>query len=128
MTILELTVSLFILTTAMLAIVQLLSATAGQRRTIEQRRIALQAVANEAERVARLSWDEATPDKLTSWEAPAELTAILPSAKCTAEVSDEAGPPKARRICLQVDWTNSVGQPVEPTAVTIWKFAREGGQ
>src|SRR5262245_11918968 len=127
MTVLELTISLFVLTTAMLAIVQLFSATAAQRRTLEKRRMALEAVANQAERIARLSWDETAPDRLTAWEAPAELLAVLPGAKCTADVSEETGAPKARRIRLQVSWTDSMGQPVEPAAVTIWKFTREGG-
>src|SRR5437762_10762011 len=54
MTLFELTVALFILTTAMMAIVQLMAATASQRRSADQRRIALQEVANQAERVALL--------------------------------------------------------------------------
>jgi hypothetical protein len=128
MTVLELTVSLFLLTTAILAIVQLLSATAGQRRTLEKRRMAHQAVANQAERIARMPWEQTAPDKLTEWEAPAELLAVLPGAKCTAQVSEESGTPKARRIRLCVSWTDSVGQTVEPTAVTIWKFANGEGQ
>ena len=41
-TMFELTVAVFILTTVMLAIVQLMAATANQRRFVDQRRIALQ--------------------------------------------------------------------------------------
>src|SRR5438552_759514 len=123
MTIAELMVALLIMTTAMVAIVQLLAVTGGQRRTIEQRRIALQEVANQAERVALLLWDETEPDKLTTWQASADLTAALPQASCTAEVNEEAGPPKLRRIRLFVTWPDAAGQGREPVAVTIWKFA-----
>ncbi len=123
MTISELLVALFILTTAMAAMVQLLAVSAGQRRMIEQRRIALQEVANQAERVALLSWDEAAPDKLTSWQPSAELSAAMPQATCTAEATDEAGPPQARKIRLSVNWPNAGGQMREPIAVTVWKFA-----
>src|SRR5437764_12237062 len=125
MTIAELMVALFIMTTAMVAIVQLLAAAGGQRRTIEQRRIALQEVANEAERVAILSWDEAAPEKLTTWQPSAELTAALPQATCTAEVSEEAGPPVARRVRLSVTWPNASGQMREPIEVSLWKFREE---
>jgi len=123
MTIAELLVALFIMTTAMAAIVQLLAVTASQRRTLEQRRFALQEVANQAERVALLSWDETSPEKLTTWEPSAELAAAMPQATCTAEVQDAAGPPQARRIHLSVNWPNAGGQMREPIAVTIWKFA-----
>lgn len=125
MTISELMVALFIMTTAMVAIVQLLAAAAGQRRTIEQRRVALAEVANEAERVARISWDESAPDKLTTWQPSAELKTVLPQATCTMEVTEEAGPPAATRIRLSVAWPNSVGQMGEPIAVSLWKFKQE---
>src|SRR5436190_20650787 len=125
-TLFELMVALFILTTAMAATVQLTAVTAGQRRTIEQRRIALQEVANQAERIALLPWEETARDKLTTWRPSADLTSALPQAACTAEVSDEPGMPRARRIRLLVAWPNAAGQLVDPVAVTIWKFAEEG--
>src|SRR5437773_8036558 len=123
MTITELMVALFIMTTAMAAIVQLLAVTAGQRRTIEQRRVALQEVANQAERVTLLSWEATAPDQLTTWQPSPELTAALPQATCTAGVNEEAGPPQSRRVRLSVTWPDAAGQMREPIAVTIWKFA-----
>src|SRR3954454_24912121 len=93
MTLFELTVALFILTTVMLAIVQLMAATASQRRSVDQRRVALQEVANQAERVALLSWDEITSQKLTTWEPSADLKLALPLAECKVDVQEEpAGP------------------------------------
>jgi prepilin-type N-terminal cleavage/methylation domain-containing protein len=126
MTILELLVALFVLTTAMAALVQLLTVAASQRRLLEQRRIALQEVANQAERVALLNWNETAGDKLTSWQSSADLQGVLPEAKCTAAVSDEAGSPAARRIRLSVVWTNAAGQSVDPVTLTVWRFAPEG--
>jgi len=126
MTVLELLVALFVLTTAMAALVQLLTVTAGQRRLLEQRRVALQEVANQGEHVALLHWNETAGDKLTSWQASADLQAVLPLAKCTAAVGDEAGPPAAMRIRLSVMWTNAAGQPVDPVTLTVWRFAPEG--
>jgi len=119
-------VALFILTTAMAAIVQLTAVTASQRRTIEQRRTALQEVANQAERIALLPWDETAADKLTTWQPSTDLATALPRATCAAEVTDEPGTPRARRIRLLVTWPNAAGQIVEPATVTIWKFSAEG--
>jgi hypothetical protein len=124
MTVLELTVALFILTTAMVAIVQLVATTATQRRAIEQRRIALQEIANQAERIALMSWDETAPGLLTSWQPSSDLSAVLPQATCTAQITDEAGSPTYRRIRLLLIWPNAAGQPLEST-LTIWKFRPE---
>jgi hypothetical protein len=125
MTIAELLVALFVMTTAMVAMVQLLAAVGGQRRTIEQRRAALIEVANEAEQVALLDWDEISPDEFQTWQPSAELAAALPEATCTAEVTEEISLPAARRIRLSVNWPNASGQLREPIAVTIWKFKEE---
>ncbi len=125
LTIAELLVALFVMTTAMMAMVQLLAAVGGQRRTIEQRRVALTEVANEAERAALLSWDEIAPETFTTWQPSAELIATLPEATCRAEVTEEAGQPVARRVRLSVNWPNAGGQMREPVAVTIWKFRED---
>src|SRR5688572_27806204 len=102
MTVLELTVALFILTTAMVAIVQVVATTATQRRAIEQRRIALQEIANQAERVALLPWDDTAAEKLTTWQPSSDLSAVLPRATCSVQVANETGPPSSRRIRLQL--------------------------
>jgi len=125
MTLFELTVALFIMTTVMLAIVQLMAATAGQRRIVDQRRVALQEVANQAEHVALLPWDEVSANKLTTWEPSADLKKVLPQARCDVEVSEETPGPSGRRVRLSVTWTDSAGQEVEPASVTIWRFAGE---
>jgi Tfp pilus assembly protein PilV len=123
MTLFELTVALFIVSTALVAIVQLVAMTASQRRTLDQRRIAELEVANQAERMALLPWEQASPEKLTTWEPSANLMTALPQAKCAVAVAEEAGPPVARRIRLKVTWTNPAGQEMQPAALTMWKFA-----
>ena len=125
MTIMELLVSLVILGAAMAALVQLVVLTARQRRSLDQRRVALQEVANQAERLALVAWDETTPERLKTWQPSADLVAALPRATCQASVRDESGEPARRRIRLEVVWTNAAGQAVEPVTLTLWKFAPE---
>jgi Tfp pilus assembly protein PilE len=122
-TLIEVTVALLVLSAAMLALVQMLSLATQQRRLTEARRIALEEVANQAERVAALPWEGVTADKLTTWEPSASLLAAIPHAKCQIAVSDEPGPPAARRIHLEIAWTDSDGQPALPVGLTVWKFA-----
>jgi Tfp pilus assembly protein PilV len=121
-TLIEATIALVVLTAAMLALAQMVTLSARQRRLTEARRIALQEVANQAERVAVMAWDDAAPDQLTAWEPSAELIAAIPAAECSVAVTDEPGPPAGRRVRLEVRWNDAAGQPVTPAGLTLWKF------
>jgi Tfp pilus assembly protein PilV len=123
MTLLETTVALFIVSAVLLAILQLVSVTANQRRTLEERRIALQEVANQAERLAMLPWEQTAPDELKEWQPTDDLLAVSPKAKCSITVSPEAGRPLARKIRLSITETTAANEPIELAALTIWKFA-----
>ena len=125
MTLLEVSVALLVLTVAMVALVQLISLSVRQRRMDDQRSLALQELANEAERLAVLPWSELTAERLGSWQPPAEVSAQLPAAKCQVAVQDEAGPPAARRIDLSLGWINSVGESVTPVELTFWRYSPE---
>jgi hypothetical protein len=125
MTLFEMVTALFILTTAMAAIMQLVAVTSNQRRALDQRRLAMLEVSNQAERIALLAWNETSANNLTTWQPSEELLAALPQARFTVSVNDETGPPAARRIRLAVTWTNAVGQEVDPAARTVWKFLEE---
>ena len=125
MTIMELLVSLLILGAAMAALVQFVLLVGRQQQSLHQRRLALQEVGNQAERLALASWDETAPDKLKTWQPSPDLVDVLPRATCQATVSEEEGAPASRRIRLEVTWTNAAGQPVEPVTLTLWKFSPE---
>ena len=131
-TLIECTVALLILSLAMLGLAQLVAASAAQRRLTVARAAALQEVANQAERVAALSWDQTAPEKLTRWETPANLAAAIPDADCRIHVTDEAGPAAqpasrltARRIHLEVVWSDAAGRQQQPVGLTVWKFQPE---
>lgn len=125
-TIIEVSVALVVLVAAMLALAQMVALAARQRRLTEARRLAMEEVANQAERVAALPWDKVQPGEFTTWEPSADLTASLPAAKCEVEVTAEPGPPAARRVRLEVHWTDATGQAAPPVGLTLWRFAEEG--
>ena len=122
MTLLETMVALFIVSAVLLAILQLVSVTANQRRTLEERRIALQEVANQAERIAMLPWERTAPDEMKEWQPTDGLLDVSPQAKCAITVTAESGPPLARKIRLTVTETSAANDSIELAAITIWKF------
>ena len=125
-TLFELMVALVVMTTAMMAIVQLLAMVASQRRMLDQRRAALTEVANQAERIALLPWNAVQSKEAEAWEFSAESRTALPRGTATMEVPDETEPVHSRRIRLLVRSPNSVGQMIELADLTVWKFAPGG--
>jgi hypothetical protein len=116
-----------ILSLAMLALMQLLASAASQRRQTMARTAALQELANQAERIAALNWNETAPEKLTGWTPSAELTAAIPAAICRIQVTDEAAEGlAARRIRLEIAWFDAAGGEVQPVRLTVWKHRPEG--
>jgi hypothetical protein len=120
-TIAEVAAALVVAACAAAGLVHLVSASAAQRRASETRRLAIQEIANQAERLSLETWDNLTPERLASLKPEDELLAAVPGAKLTATLAEEAGPPAAKRVRLSITWTNSAGQPVEPLSLTIWK-------
>ncbi len=126
LTLFELVVALFVLTTAMVAIVQLLAVAASQRRTIEQRRVALRETANQAERISLLPWNEMQTAELATWDLSEESRKTLPQATTAMEIHEESEPVKSRRIRLMIRSPNTVGQSIDLADLTVWKFAPGG--
>mgnify|MGYP003406973352 CR=1 FL=1 len=125
-TLLECTVALFVLSLAMLALAQLVTAASGQRRLTMARSVALQELANQAERVAALPWDDTAAEKLTTWQPSAELAAAIPTAACRATVADEvAAGVTARRIRLEIAWADAAGREQQPATLTVWRHRPE---
>jgi hypothetical protein len=128
LSVLEATAALLIVGFAITGLAQMLSLSAAQRRTSESRRLAQEEIANQAERIALLAWNETTAEKLQSQEISEGMRAFVPSAKLSLELTEEAGPPLARRIEIAVVWIAAEGE-VEPVRLTVWKHQpAEAGQ
>lgn len=123
MTLLEAGVALLVMSAAIVAVVELVSATTKERRTRRQRQVAVLELANQAERIALLDWKAAAPDRLTKWNPSAMLAAAITAPKCQIRVTEES--PHERRIDLSIDWQDASGQAVRPAALSVWKFERE---
>jgi hypothetical protein len=121
MSVLEVTLALLVLGVAITGLVQLIATAAAQRHVSETRRLAAQEVANQAERIALQSWDDLTAERLAAVKPSELLLATVPSAKLQATVAAEAGPPEAKRVRIEVQWTDASGQSPAPIGLTVWK-------
>ena len=120
LSVLEVTAALVIVAFAMAGLTQMLSLSAAQRRASETRRMAQEEVANQAERIALLAWDETTEERLKAQEISEGLRTLAPSAKLSLALTEEAGPPLARRIDIAVVWMAADGE-VDPVRLTVWR-------
>src|SRR5687768_18433715 len=118
--VLEMTLALLVLTVVATSLAQLLTMAAAHRRTSEQRRLATQEVANQAERIALLTWDNATAERLAELKPSEALLAVVPAATLQIAAENEAGPPAAKRVRIEVHWADATGQAVEPVGLTMW--------
>ncbi len=121
LSIVEVTMALLILSVAVAGLLKILTVAASQRRATENRRLALEEIANQAEQIALLPWEELTAEKLAARQPSADLLAAARSAQLTLTASEDAGPPAAKRIRIAVSWTTPTGESAEPVQLTIWR-------
>ncbi|HZL88034.1 MAG TPA: hypothetical protein VFB96_06620 [Pirellulaceae bacterium] len=122
----ECVLALGVIMVAVVLLAQLMMTAAIQRRLAEQKRLALEEVANRLERAALLPWSRLTADEIESAPLGAPVQRALQEPKLTATVTDEqAGPVAARRIDVQLAWHNAAGMAVEPVTLSAWRFAAQ---
>jgi hypothetical protein len=121
-TVTECLLALTVVVAAVALLAQFLSLAASQRRGDEQCRLALAEVANRLEQASILRWDELTGERLEKGPLPAPVQLALRDAKLTAQVTDEPGPARCRRIRVALSWTNAAGIPREPVVLVGWRF------
>jgi hypothetical protein len=121
LTVIEVTMALLVLSFAVGGLLQILSLAASQRRATEIRRLAVEEVANQAEAIALVPWEELTAEKLAARRPAAGLIAAAPSATLNISTSDEAVPPAAKRIHISAAWTTPAGEPAQSVQLTLWR-------
>jgi Tfp pilus assembly protein PilE len=101
---------------------QMMSAVAAQRRTIDQRQDATLELANAMERIAARPWDELTAQNLAQEQPSSAVRSRLPGAELKVEVSTPEAHPDAKRITASLHWQDRLGRQVPPVTITTWKY------
>ena len=113
---------LFILGAAGLLITNMIGTVARARRASDIRQSALQAAANQLERLSAQPWDQLTPGEreLTS---PPELSSVIPGVSVWARISEGASPDTEglRQVEVEVRWP-----PAKPAHRPVTLFTRLG--
>ena len=123
-TLLELVAAAALLGTVLVICLQLLGATAAQRRHIDQRQLALMEVENTMERLAARPWNELTP-QTTAGQLSTAVRSRLSDAGMKIEVTTPAGEPSAKRIAVSLRWKDGSGQFVKPVRIVTWRWKGE---
>ena len=124
---LELVVAGALLGTLMVISLQLLAATAEQRRVADQRQLALFEVENAMERLAARPWNELTPQAAAAGQLPPSVRDRLPGAEVKVEVTAPPAEPLAKRIAVSLRWQDNAGQFVKPVRIVTWRWKEKAG-
>lgn len=121
MTLIELTVAVALLATAMTVTVRLVGWIAEERRATERRQRAAVEAANLLERVVERPWDDLSREVSLSPEARRQL----PGGEARVEAVESSG---MKRVRVEVRWRDKTGAFVTPVRLTTWVARRGGGR
>jgi Tfp pilus assembly protein PilV len=119
-TMVEVTLSVFLLVVAMTATVQILGAVATQRRAAERRQWAIQEVANLMEHLTAEPWDRVTADSALGLSLSEEIRRKLPEPELTVDVAETDREPGEKRLAIRLRWRNRSGTWEAPVRLTAW--------
>jgi hypothetical protein len=122
MTVLELVVAGSLLAALLVVCLQMLSATSQQRRTVDQRQLAILEVENEMERLVARPWAELTPQAVVPPQLPPAVRSRLPGAEWSIEAVPSPADPLAKRITVSLRWQDYAGQFMKPVKIVTWRW------
>jgi Tfp pilus assembly protein PilV len=127
-TMVEVTLSVFLLAVAMTTTVQILGWVATQRRAIERRQWAIQEVANLMEHLTAEPWDRVTPDSARALTLSDEIRRKLPEPELKLDVDETGAGRGEKRLAIQLRWRNRSGTWEAPVRLTAWIARRRSAR
>lgn len=121
-TLLEVTVSLLILSSVAVAFAQLLTLVSLQRRTAQRRQLATGEAANVMEQIAALSWSDLTKANVAKLKLSQAVASKLPAGKLKVDLAPLPQQPEAVRVVVEIGWQNRAGQSVQPLRLSAWRY------
>ncbi|MFN0020645.1 MAG: hypothetical protein ACKVP0_20495 [Pirellulaceae bacterium] len=119
--VLEVTLAMTVLLSAMILLSQFLIASHQQRRVGDQRRLALEELSNRMERALAAKWGDLNAAAIEKQPLSPLVLETLPDATLTARVTDEAGSPEGKQIRLEISWEQGEGR-ITPIGLSAWRF------
>ena len=95
---------------------------ARERRSTEQRQVAMQHAMNLLEAAMSKTWSELPPGSLDCPTMDQDLTKLLPGFEQSLVVRSLHEQPESRQITASIRWKNHAGQLVSPIRLSTWIF------
>lgn len=122
---LETTVAIIILAAAIVAVAHTVAVVSVQRQSAERQALATEEAANLMERIYAWPVDEITAEKVAKLKLSPICRERLPEATLEVAVESTSGDPPARRIAVEIEWTEHGGVRGRPVRLTAWKHLRK---
>lgn len=120
-TLVEMGVALFLFSVAFVAVVQLTLCVRHSQRKLWDQQVASESLANLAEEVRALPWDDLKAEKLTEMSLSDMEKEQLPEAKLSVTVNELNEPIAGKQIRLEI----SQGKELPSEYLTVWRFRTE---
>jgi type II secretory pathway pseudopilin PulG len=125
-TMLELFAAMVIAAVLLAAVAQVAVLSAAQHLAAERRMLALSEAEQIVEQISALPLAEVSRENLQAIQLSPDVAQALPEAALSIDLSDDAGPPLAKRIRIEITWEAQPDVSARPVRLTTWRFA--GGQ
>ncbi len=117
--------------TAVLGVVVTTSAllvqwSASLHRVAIKKRCALEAATTLLDRINARPWSSMTSQSVRDLQLPAETKRFLGDPELAVAVTDQAGPPRGKKISIEISWTERAGQRPQQVKLTSWVFEPGG--
>jgi prepilin-type N-terminal cleavage/methylation domain-containing protein len=125
-TLVELIACTVLLGTVMVTMTPLLAWVASARRDASQRQLALAEAANILERFAAEDWEAITAERTEALTLSQACREGLRDPALRVSVVESSTEPPSKRISVELDWQNRVGDRLSPVRLAAWVY-RQGG-
>ncbi len=102
--------------------------TARLHRLALKKRCALEAATTLLDRINARPWSSISAQSVKELKLPAEAQRFLEDPKLGVDMRDEAGPPRGKRISVDVSWSERPGERLQHVKLTSWVFEPGGAK
>ena len=104
---------------------QLLISTAAQQQSAEHRMLAAGELSNVAERLAMLTYEETTHERLGNIELSPSMLAVFPDASLSFEIQQQLDGIAIKRIDVVMTLEDGERDFNRPLQLSVWKFQKQ---
>jgi hypothetical protein len=122
----ELLAAMVVLGVFLGAVAQIAIVSAAQHAEMERRTLAVSEAQRVVEEISALPFADVSREALAEIELRPEVAKALADAELAIDVADEAGPPRGKRVRVEITWQSQPEVAARPVRLTTWRFAAGG--